>query len=240
MIKQQKYVLAIGLLVLTIAFTFVPFESTYKTRRDNAKAYEGYSLLWLPPHPVKVCIKTFGMQVSRHDSLESITQEANKACYVSPIFSRIFISALATTFATLTIYLLVGATKKRPPSFAPPISTKSEHKSPPQAPSAEQSLAQLLLSELGHSFPVSNGNAKDKDPLVITAAMDYVSVEYAVVRHVLGKLRETYELDSQELLNRDGRQIDKLAFKVKEAGAATWTGQRTFYFDITEGFRHLG
>jgi len=70
--------------------------------------------------------------------------------------------------------------------------------------------------------------------------MDYVSVEYAVVRHVLGKLRETYELDSQELLNRDGRQIDKLAFKVKEAGAATWTGQRTFYFDITEGFRHLG
>mgnify|MGYP001090915074 CR=1 FL=1 len=241
MTKEQKYVLAAGFLALAIVFTYVPFQSTYNRDGDNSKAYEGYSLLWSPPNPVRVCVKTFGMRVSPSDSPERIVQRANRTCYVSPSFSRIIVSAFATALLTLTVYLLIGVFRGKPAHspFAPKNSIAPEPFVQTEAPQAQQSLAQLLLSDIGPNFPVSTGNAKEDDPLVITALSDYVSVEYAAVKHVLSMLRETYELDSQSLLTRDGRQIDKLVFKVKEAGAADWTGRRSFYFDITKGFGRL-
>ena len=239
MAREQKYVLAAGLLALAIVFTYVPFQSNYNERGDNPKAYEGYSFLWDPPQPIAVCIKTFGWRYPVSNP-ERIVQEANKRCSVSPLYSRILISALATTLLTLAIYLVVGVMReKKSPAIAsnPP---KVDPLVPRREPNTQQSLAHVLLSELGPSFPISTGNAMTDDPLIITASRDYVSVEYAVVRHVLGKVRESYELDAQALLNRDGRQIDELVFKVKSAGAADWTGRRSFYFDITEGFSKLG
>lgn len=99
----------------------------------------------------------------------------------------------------------------------------------------EVTLAELIKSDFGPDFPVSGGNGKEHSPLVITATRDYVSVEYAVVRHVLTSVGEEYELSKQALLSRDGKMIDKLTFKVKEDGSAEWQGQRNFYFDVTAG-----
>lgn len=240
MIREQKYALAAGLLALAIVFTYVPFQSTYNRRGDNSKAFEGYFLIWSPPNPVRVCVKTFGMEVVAWDTPKKIVQRANRTCYVSPIFSRIFTSALAASLLTLTAYLLIGAMKRRPQSITPDNSTRTAAVTPEEAPPPQQSLAQLLLDDLGRNFPVASGNAKENDPLIITALKDYVAVEYAVVRHVLGKIHETYELDSQSLLNQGDRRIDELVFKVKSAGAADWTGRRRFYFDITKGFNQLG
>ncbi len=106
-------------------------------------------------------------------------------------------------------------------------------------PVEQVSLADLLRSDLGQHFPVSGGNGKEDSPLVITAETDYVSVEYAVVRHVLSAVGEAYQLNNQALLNRDGRHIDMLVFDVKDAGSADWQGLRRFYFDITAGFGAL-
>ena len=101
-------------------------------------------------------------------------------------------------------------------------------------------LADLLKSDFGPDFPVSGGNGKEGSPIVITARTDYVSVEYAVVRHVLAAIGEEYKLSNQTLLGVNGRNIDKLIFNVRKTGSADWEGQRSFYFDITAGFSDLG
>lgn len=118
---------------------------------------------------------------------------------------------------------------------APPIGVLTE-----TLPPEQKSLAQLLIDDLGSEFPVSSGNGKRDDPLLITAERDYVSVEYAAVRHVLGAVREEYKLTKQQLISEDNRQIDELIFDVKPIGANEWTGRRSFYFDITSGYNKLG
>ena len=117
----------------------------------------------------------------------------------------------------------------------PPIGVLAE-----TLPPEQKSLAQLLLDDLGSEFPVSSGNGKRDDPLLITAETDYVSVEYAAVKHVLRAVREEYKLTKQQLISDGDRQIDELIFDVKPLGANEWTGRRRFYFDITAGFNKLG
>jgi hypothetical protein len=97
-------------------------------------------------------------------------------------------------------------------------------------------LAQLLLDDLGPNFPISTGNAKVDDPLVITAAFDHVGVEYAVARHVLGMMQEEYALAEQRVRTNSDRIIDELVFDVKPVGTDDWTGRRRFFFDITAGY----
>lgn len=98
------------------------------------------------------------------------------------------------------------------------------------------SLAELIREDLGEGFPVSTGNGKQDDPLVITELLDYVSVEYTVATHVLTMLREEFELEGQSLTRANGRAIDELVYAVKSPGESEWTGRRRFYFDITDGF----
>ena len=118
---------------------------------------------------------------------------------------------------------------------APPIGVLTE-----TLPPEQKSLAQLLLDDLGSDFPVSSGNGMRDDPLLITAETDYVSVEYAAVKHVLRAVREEYKLTKQQLISEDNRQIDELIFDVNPMGANEWTGRRSFYFDITSGYNKLG
>jgi len=237
MIRTQKYALAIGLLILAASFIYVPFESTARKDGEYSKAYEGYSLIWAPPSPVNICIYTFGLRVNSWESPKQIAQKAKRTCHASPIFSRVAASALAITALTLAAYLLIGALGQKP---APLPARRPFAPAPPEAEPSTQSLAELLINDFGTQFPVSSGNGKKDDPLVITAKSDYVAIEHAIVKHVLGKVREQYELDSQKLINADGRQIDELIFSVKSIGEENWTGHRRFYFDITKGFSNLG
>lgn len=45
----------------------------------------------------------------------------------------------------------------------------------------DSTLADLLREHLDSDFPVSTGNGKADDPLIITETRDYVGIEYAVV-----------------------------------------------------------
>ncbi|HOB44480.1 MAG TPA: hypothetical protein PKH75_15155 [Bacillota bacterium] len=100
----------------------------------------------------------------------------------------------------------------------------------------ENTLASLLLEYLDPDFPVSTGNGKADDPLVVTATHDYVSVEHAAVRHVMTMVREDYRLAEQRVHHNGDRVIDELVVDVKPSGANEWTGRRRFFFDITAGF----
>ena len=100
----------------------------------------------------------------------------------------------------------------------------------------DSTLADLLREHLDSDFPVSTGNGKADDPLIITETRDYVGIEYAVVRHVLSMVREEYQRSEQRVSNKEGRVIDELVFDVKPAGAPEWTGRRRFFFDITAGY----
>lgn len=75
--------------------------------------------------------------------------------------------------------------------------------------------------------------------MIITAIKDHVSVEYAIVRHVLGSAGEEFQLSKQALMTMGNRKIDKMIFDVKPFGAEEWQGSRSFYFDITAGYDGL-
>lgn len=96
-------------------------------------------------------------------------------------------------------------------------------------------LADLLRQDIP-GFPVLSGTSRLDSPLVISELVDYVAVEYAVVRHVEGIVEEEWEKAGQRLMHRDGRVIDELIINVKDIGASEWQGRRKFYFDITLGW----
>lgn len=133
-----------------------------------------------------------------------------------------------------------GVSEYRSPTSSIPHTDPAESARATRANLGRHSLAQMLLTDLGDDFPVASGNGKKNDPLVITAQADYVSVEYAVVRHVLRVMREEFQLSSQTLVDDGGRKIDQLVFDVKPAGADGWSGQRRFFFDITAGYGRVG
>lgn len=101
------------------------------------------------------------------------------------------------------------------------------------------SLAELLLADFGPGFPIQSGDGSETDPLIVTAIKDYVAVEYAIVRHVLGSAGEEFQLSKQALMTMGNRKIDKMIFDVKPVGAEEWQGSRSFYFDITAGYDGL-
>lgn len=104
----------------------------------------------------------------------------------------------------------------------------SESKHPP--------LADLLRRDMP-GFPVLSGTSRIDSPLVISELTDYVAVEYAVVRHVERMVGEEWEKAEQRLMHRDGCVIDVLVINVKDIGAPEWQGKRSFYFDITLGWK---
>jgi len=82
------------------------------------------------------------------------------------------------------------------------------------------SLAELLLEDFGSELPISHGNAKLDDPLVITSTVDYISVEHEVARHIFAMMREEYALAEQRVHHTDGRVVDELVFDAKPSGAS--------------------
>lgn len=99
-------------------------------------------------------------------------------------------------------------------------------------------LAELLLRDLGQDFPVISGTSRVESPLIISETIDYVAVEYAVVRHVMRMIGEEWELARQSVSHHDdGRVIDELIVNVKDIGAPEWQGRRRYYFDITLGWQ---
>ncbi len=98
-------------------------------------------------------------------------------------------------------------------------------------------LAELLHRDLGPDFPVTSGTGKVDSPLIISETLDYVAVEYAVVRHVMQRIGEDWQRAEQKVMHRDGRVIDELVVNMKDAGAPEWQGRRRFYFDITLGWQ---
>ena len=175
------------------------------------------------------------MPVNPSDSHERIVQKANRTCYVAPAYSRLIVSAIATAVLTFATWLLAGALRSKDAARL-----RQEAPTPlAQKKTLNRDLAQQLLQDLGETFPVSSGNAKKDDPLIITELVDHVAIEYMVVKHVLSALREQYELESQSLINEEDRYIDELVFRVKANGANDWSGRRRFYFDITKGYENL-
>lgn len=118
----------------------------------------------------------------------------------------------------------------------PPMEEKTMDETTPIAKPSNTVVVDLIKQEFGADFPVSSGTGKQEDPFFITATSDYVSVEYALARHVFTTLGEEYNLSTQNIVRRDGRMIDELVFDAKKAGEADWKGIRRFYFDITAGF----
>jgi hypothetical protein len=153
--------------------------------------------------------------------------------------SNLFELAILVILGAAFIFFLAGIFARRRKSRNKASPRQANHRAEDPRPSAE-SMADLLHANLGHEFPVSTGNAKENDPLIITELVDYVAVEYAVVRHVLGIVGEEYKRSRQRLMHQNNRHIDELVFDVKPSGAADWAGQRRFYFDITAGFDKLG
>lgn len=145
------------------------------------------------------------------------------------------------------LFLLTTLSKKKQEKAVDPAICEVNpipHQANPDLSTTDQqrddSLAKLLLRDLGENFPVSGGNGKEDDPLIVTEKVDYVAIEYAAVRHVMATVREEYELAQQRLMRKGDRNIDEMIFRVKPAGAEDWTGSRRFYFDITAGFNRFG
>lgn len=99
--------------------------------------------------------------------------------------------------------------------------------------SESPSLADMLMKDLGSDFPVSSGDGKKHDPLVLRSGVNAPAVEGRVIRHCQGMLREDFEIFTQNLLMIGGRYIDEVLVNVKKAGDADWSGGRRYYFDIT-------
>ena len=127
MSRTQLCTAVIGLLTLAISLIFVPFEATYVQKGDNSRADIGYHLIWSPPDPVEICVKTFGMHVYalpknssglfddvlKKDTVQDIIHRANRLCHARPIYSQIFTSSAAIIIATLAFFLLAGAFRRR-------------------------------------------------------------------------------------------------------------------------------
>jgi len=103
-----------------------------------------------------------------------------------------------------------------------------------------QTLAELLREDISPDFPVSKGTGGADDPLVITEGIDYVGVEYKIIRHVMSMLGEEWEKAEQRLYGKEDRIMDEIVVNAKKAGAPEWQHRRRFHFDITIGFRNLG
>lgn len=105
------------------------------------------------------------------------------------------------------------------------------------AASRDKMLIGLLKIDLGPGLPIASGNGTSERPFLITEETDYVSVEYVVARHSLSMLREEFELENTSLLVIGDRRIDKHNYRVRTTGNSPQEGTRTFFFDITKGFR---
>lgn len=244
----QKYILAFGLLALITTCILVPYQGVLARNGDNAYANLGYHFLWDPPTATSICNDTFDQNiyiVGMPSRL--IEREARLYCSSKPNYPQILLVFTATLLATALFTILAGLLRersKRPGPDAPPNQMTAEDSEPapptPREKGSHQesttSLADHLLEDLGSDFPVSGGNGKKDDPLVITDRRNAVAIEYAVVAHVLNAIGEEYELHEQNLLLLGDRHVDELIFNVRSSGADSWQGFRRFYFDIQASF----
>ncbi len=94
-----------------------------------------------------------------------------------------------------------------------------------------------MLDATSQVVPISGGMGQSIDDPIIIEEQDrlkYVKIEYFIL-DFLAEMRETeYKLESQEVLENDGRIIDCLSITWKDKGS----GLYSFYFDITAGYHH--
>lgn len=248
----QKICIALGTLGIAMLCIRVPYQTEFSG--DSSAINEGYSFVWSPPDSARSCIKNGQLQgfEARFGGLDnqSRLQVARRLCETKPKFVQIALSATAVALTTIAIWLLLGISKRVTTSGSQFPTQSAATSADPLRMNRNKSkstpsdaldlpmplLADLLREHLDPELPVSTGNGKEDDPLIITATRDYVSVEYAIAHHALAMSNEEFKLNEQRLHNRGDRVIDELVFDVKPSGASAWKGQRRFFFDITTGF----
>jgi hypothetical protein len=98
-------------------------------------------------------------------------------------------------------------------------------------------MKQDILEYMGQDVPISGGMGLSiDDPIVIeeTNSSKYVKLEYLIL-DFLAHMRETkYKLENQEVLEKDGRMIDRLEIVWEDKGDSLYS----FYFDITASYGH--
>ena len=224
----QKTCIALGALGAAMLCVRVPYETG--VIGASSAVSDGYHYVWSPPDSVRSCIEN-GLLLHFETGAGGLDPEsrihyARELCETKPNIAQIALSATAVLFATIALWFLLGVTgrvKKNGSqrtehsissdayslraNTGDPVSTR------PREDLSPISLADLLREDLDPDLPVSAGNGKADDPLVITETRDYVSVEYAIAYHTLAMMNEEYKLKEQRVHRRGGRRrADELVF----------------------------
>ena len=101
-------------------------------------------------------------------------------------------------------------------------------------------LRQLLLNDFGVDLPISGGTGNSLENAIVIQRLvpnDYVATEYAILKYLgLGR-GVTWKLLQQQLIEADGRVIDKMKLEVSQTTKTDIiTTIENYYFDITECF----
>lgn len=99
-------------------------------------------------------------------------------------------------------------------------------------------IRELLIEDFGIDLPISGGlgNSID-DPVIIerTGNNDYAGIEHTFLKYIgLGRGIE-WKLIQQELLEDNGRTLDKIKIETKQlTSTEVITQVENYYFDITD------
>lgn len=257
--REQRFILAYWLIGLVGMFVWVPYEAVYEgPRGEVVSASAGYSWVFEKPSN-QVCsysIRKY-LGVNRGYSGSRCRVHLNTQQFVLTIVGAVILIVAAMVVVGLISsrgagflggsgandsnrrLLKVGDSSGERAGKRESSNKSSDMRSLAPKPVVNSVVARLL--SCNPNLPITVGDLTQTSPLVITAKKDYVSVEYDIIRILHSESPDVeFKMSGQSLLGMGDRNIDRIDFDFKPKGAENWVGVRSYYFDITEGFRNLG
>ena len=235
MTKKQQFVLALAMLGVVVMLLWVPYTATYKWEDSSwTTASAGYDWVFGEPNAL-IC----QLSIEQHLKVKFNPNRFDVTlCHIALDSRRLTMTLIAAGIGVSAVLLLLGIFGHRRAAPTQPDRTLAELSGSPARPQASK-FANALL-RINPLLPISSGDMSESAPLVITAKTDYVSVEYSVLDIIFKELDEfDAELESQSLIERNGRKIDALTYRLKEKGGAACSRRNTYYFDITAGMNEM-
>lgn len=254
--KSQQYILVFWLFSLVGMLMWVPYKAAQKdSRGDNISVSAGYSWVFISPS-YTTCVNSITNHFGRNRGRGTC-----RLYFDTQKFSLTFVGSIVLLVATL-IFVGLTNTRTKKPTLNGRNGKSSLDKVSSRAVNSEMDYGVKDPRELGlplfkprpdlipvgvrllrsnPDLPISTGDLTQANPLVITAKRDYVSVEFVVIDILHAESPDTeFQKKGQALLGMGDRSIDRVDYDFKPKGAKSWVGVRSYYFDITEGFRNLG
>lgn len=210
---SPRKLLGASLIVLSFLAAWIPYEVVYEPRgREPLVRTIGYDFAWDPP-PVEIfCKRHFGIGAE---------------CVLRPVYRQIAFTAAFVFLAAFGGLLLIPRSSRKIDASGIKVSEESKGE--------KSSLVSALRAHFGKGFPISDGSATRSDPLVITSVLGYVQTEVDVVKFLAERRGLEFELESQALLEINGRYVDEIKIVMRKPDGAV-ADRETLYFDVSAGF----